>query len=127
MPKFALENINSIKGKQVFEKLLIDDICQLDSYETNLEKKYKNELAMIYLYMNEVANLRYPPETKYKDITPPKETVKEYEFRSKHLRIYAIKKENNKIILLGGYKNRQVRNIKEFRSIKKMFLEEKDK
>jgi hypothetical protein len=127
MSKFALEKIKAIKGKQVFEKLLINDTCQLDDYEKNLEKKYKNELSMIYLYMNEVANLKYPPDAKFKDITPPKEIVKEYEFRTKHLRVYAIKKENGKLIVFGGYKNRQNKNLREFRSIKKMYLEEKNK
>jgi hypothetical protein len=125
MSKFALEKIETIKGIQVFEKLLIDDICQLDDYEKNLEKKYKSELSMIYFYMNRVANLNYPPEEKYKDITPDKEIIKEYEFRTKHLRVYAIKKENGKIIIFGGYKNRQKNNLREFRSIKKKYLEEK--
>lgn len=129
MPKFALERIKAINGKQVFEKLIIDNICQLDSFEDeiNLGKRYKNELSMIYSYMDSMANLKSLPEGKFKDITPSKEVVKEYEFRSKHLRVYAIKKENGKIIILGGYKNRQKKDFREFRSIKKMYLEEKDK
>lgn len=38
-------------------------------------------------------------------------------------KIYAIKKENGKIIIFSGYKNRQKKDIRKFRSIKKRFLE----
>lgn len=125
MPKFALERIETIEGRQVFEKLLIDGQCQFDDFEAEVSKnpKYYSELGSIYHYMERVANNESLPETKFKDITPKKEAIKEYEFKSKNLRVYALKKENGKIIVLGGYKNRQKKDIRSFQSIKKRFLE----
>ena len=72
--------------------------------------------------MNEVANIRTLPNTKFKDITPRKENVKEYEFKEGNLRVYAIKKFGGKIIILGGYKNRQKQDLRKFRSLKEQYL-----
>ncbi|MGD2034172.1 MAG: hypothetical protein PVF73_03890 [Bacteroidales bacterium] len=125
MPKFALERIDCIEGKQVFEKLLIDDQCQFDEFEKEISKNDKlySELGKIYSYMEFVANGESLPATKFKDITPKKKKIKEYEFKSKNLRVYAIKKEKGKIIILGGFKNRQKRDIRKFRSIKQRYIE----
>jgi len=125
MSKFALEKIKAIKGAQTFDKLLIDNECQFDNFEEGLKNNDKllTELGKIYGYMEDVANGRSLPVNKFKDITPTKELVKEYEFKSKNLRVYAIKKENGKIIILGGYKNKQKKDIRKFRSIKRRFLE----
>lgn len=62
------------------------------------------------------------PKTKFRVVTPTGEKVKEYEFKSKHLRIYAIQKMNGKIIILGGYKNKQHKDFLRFRSLKKQLL-----
>lgn len=124
MPNFALINIDTINGKQVFEKLVVDDVCPFDEFERSIEsnKKYYNELGSIYNYMEQLANGASLPETKFKDITPRKETVKEYEFKSRNLRVYAIKKENGKIIIFAGKKNNQKKDLKRFRSLKSQFL-----
>lgn len=78
--------------------------------------------------MNEVANIRTLPDTKFKDVTPEKEKVKEYEFKEGNLRVYAIKKFGGKIIVIGGYKNRQKKDFRTFRSLKEQYLnQETDK
>ena len=129
MSKFALQRIESITGFQTLDKLIVDDHCQFDEFEQAISNnnKYKSELASIYNYMEQVANGNSVPEKKFKDITPESETIKEYEFKSKSLRVYAIKKENGKIIVFGGYKNKQKKEIKKFRSIKKRYLENQAK
>lgn len=125
MAKFALKRLEAIKGKQVFEKLIVDGNCYFDDFEERVSKnpKYASELASIYLYMERVADGAGMPKTKFKDITPSKEIVKEYEFKSKNLRVYAIKAKNGKIVILGGTKNRQKKDISKFRGIKKRYLE----
>ena len=125
MSKFTLNLIEEVKGKQIFEKLVIDNKCQFDEFEQKVcaNKKYKIEIGKIYAYMEQVSNLMGLPNNKFKDITPDKEQVKEYEFKSKHLRVYAIKKKNGKIVILGGYKNNQKKEINKFRSIKRRYLE----
>ena len=60
---------------------------------------------------------------KKKDITPGKARVKEYEYRTKHLRVYAIRQKDGKIIILGRYKNKQKRDIRKFRQIKKQLID----
>lgn len=125
MSKFALENIDAVKGIQTFEKLLINGIAPFDMFEEELEKKDRISLEKIYFYMNEVANNRTLPSTKFKDVTPRKEKVKEYEFKDGNLRVYAIKKSGGKIIIIGGYKNRQKDDFRKFRSIKKQYLSQK--
>ncbi len=74
-------------------------------------------------YMEYAANGSSLTQEKFKDVTPDGELVKEYEFKSKHLRVYAIKKPNGKIIILGGFKNTQKADFKLFRSIKQQYLD----
>lgn len=45
MRTFALENIEYIKGIQVFSKLIIDGQAPFDAFVNNLEDVYKPELA----------------------------------------------------------------------------------
>lgn len=125
MSKFALEKIDAVNGRQDFQKLVINDKCLFDEFENEIRERdrYTNELAMVYQYMQYVADCRTLPKTKFRDITPDNEKVKEYEFKTKHLRIYAIKKANGKIIIMGGFKNNQSKDIRKFQSIKKQYLE----
>ena len=70
-----------------------------------------------------VANLKMLPKEKMRDLTPKNEFVKEYEIKTKHLRIYFIhQKQKGKIIILGGFKNMQPKDIERFRVIKKQYL-----
>ena len=91
MSKFALVNIDAVQGIQMFEKLVVDGVAPFYTFEDELEGKDRRSLEKIYFYMNEVANIRTLPNTKFKDITPRKENVKEYEFKEGNLRVYAIK------------------------------------
>lgn len=125
MSIFALKRIEAIDSKQTVDKLIVNNNCQFDEFEENLlkTKKYQNEIGMIYTYLEYISNGQTLPAKHFKDITPDKEKIKEYEFKTKHLRIYAIKKKNGKIILLGGYKNKQAKDINKFRAIKKQYIE----
>lgn len=72
--------------------------------------------------MEYAANGNSLPDTKFKDVTPDGTAVKEYEFKSKHLRVYAIKQTNGKIIVLDGFKTNQKADFKRFRSLKEQYL-----
>jgi putative component of toxin-antitoxin plasmid stabilization module len=123
MSKFALEKIKAIKGKQSFYDLKINEVGQFESFSNELEEQYKSELLTLNARMDLVANLNRLPKEKFRDITPKKQTVKEYEFKTKHLRLYAIHIEKTgKVIVLGGYKNTQKSDIPSFRSLKSQFL-----
>ena len=125
MEKFSLKLIKSVQGKQNFYKLIEDDFCPFDAFQTEIKNgNYHAELLTIYAYMEIVANLKTLPNTKFRDITPNKSSNKEYEIKSKHLRIYLFHEENTgKIIVCGGYKTSPKSDIKHFRNLKKAYLE----
>ena len=125
MSTFALRKVEAVKAKQELDELVIDGVGQLEAFEQELRDKhnrYLTELEMLFAYIQYAANGQSLSETKFRDITPVGESVKEYEFKSKHLRVYAIKKPNGKIIVLGGLKTTQKADFKRFRSLKAQYL-----
>ena len=127
MPIFALQKIEAIKGRQEFDKLIVDGKCPFDEFEESLEEQYKAELAGIYHYMQDVADLKLVSEKKFhfydKDKKQRrKDGIREFEFKSKHLRVYGITKPNGKIIITGGTKARQNVEQGEFRRLKNLYL-----
>lgn len=126
---FALEKIDAIKGKQEFLKLKVDNKCLFDEFENSLESRYKSELIGIYSCMQEVANLKSVPETKfhfYDKNKKRKDGIREFEFKSKHLRVYGITQPNGKIIITGGTKAKQKDDQNEFRRLKNLYLRAKN-
>lgn len=127
MPKFALRKIEAIKGTQEFDKLVVDGRCPFDEFEASLEKHYKSEMVGIYRYMQDVADLKLVSEDKFHfyDINKKqrrKDGVREFEFKSKHLRVYGITKPNGKIIITGGTKAKQEKEQNVFRRLKSQYL-----
>lgn len=125
MSTFVLKKLEAVVGKQQFFELVVDDNSQFDDYCQTIKdnKQYYSELLKIFTLMNQVSQLKMLPQTKFKDITPNKESVKEYEFKSKHLRVYAFHLEKTgKIVAYGGYKNTQKDDIPKFRSYKSRYL-----
>jgi hypothetical protein len=114
MPKFTIAEIKAISCRQEFDQLVIDGEGQLDIFEKDLaDTTYKSEFKTLLTYMEYLGNNGSLPKTKFRDVTPKGEKVKEYEFKSKHLRIY---------VILGGYKSSQDKDFIKFRSLKKQFL-----
>jgi putative component of toxin-antitoxin plasmid stabilization module len=74
--------------------------------------------------MNQVADLKRLPKDKFRDITPKKETIKEFEIKKGDLRVYLIKEEGH-IVILGGKKGTQDEDIREFQSVKRRYLQSK--
>lgn len=124
MSIFTLQIIEAVQGNQSFEKLLIDGVAPFDTFENGLEAKDRRSLEKIYFYMNEVANNKALPRTKFKDATPRKAHVKEYEFKEGALRVYGISKFGGKVIIWGGYKNQQEKDFRAFRSLKEQYLKQ---
>ncbi len=114
---FATQKIEAIKGIQVFKKLLVDDKCPLDEFERKLKsKKDKSELRSIYALMDQVAINRSLSRNKFRVIESCHPTLKCYEFKSRNLRVYAFSITNGKIIVLGGYKKTQKKDIRKLKS-----------
>jgi putative component of toxin-antitoxin plasmid stabilization module len=126
MSKFALVKIEAVFGRISFFKLMIDGKYLFDQFEfmINREGNMEKHLLSTYVIMTRVANGELLPHTKFKDITPKGEKIKEFEIKKGDLRIYLIKEEGH-VIILGGKKNSQKEDIRKFRSIKKRYLESK--
>ena len=122
MPTFALQKIEAIKGKQEFEKLVVDGKCPFDEFEKGLEERDRKEMVGIYNSMQAIADLRSLPYKKFHFYDEGENGVREFEFKSKNLRVYGITKKNGKIVIYGGTKANQVHDSAEFRRIKNLFL-----
>ena len=132
MPTFALRKIEAIKGKQEFDKLIVDGKCPFDDFENNLEAQYKSELIGIYHHMQDVADLKKLPKTKFHFYDNDKKKknqsgVREFEFKTKHLRIYGITQPNGKLVITGGTKANQKTDQNVFRKLKNLYLSAKNK
>ena len=129
MATFALEQIHEVKGKINFFLLKIDGASQFLEFEEQIKKEgnLASELTTIQVRMQEMAEMRNPmPKTKCRDLTPKGDTVKEYELKTKNLRIYLIHEEHKgRIVILAGKKSTQPKDIKRFRKIKEAYLKEK--
>lgn len=125
MSTFALRKVEAVKARQELDELVIDGIGQLEVFEqliAETDKRFLTEFKTLLSYMEYAANGNSLPDTKFKDVTPAGTVHKEYEFKSKHLHIYAIKQANGRIIVLGGFKTTQKADFKRFRSLKEQYL-----
>lgn len=62
MPKFTLEAIKALEGKQKFYDLRIKNVGQFESFSAELEAMYKSELLTLYARMDFVSNLNILPK-----------------------------------------------------------------
>ena len=125
MPKFALKKIEEIVGRIKIFKLILDNNCEFDEFENQIknEVSYASELITIQSRLQEVANGKILPKEKLRNITPKKELLKEYEIKTRHLRVYLFHEEKTgRIIVCGGKKVTQHKNIGHFRRIKKEYF-----
>lgn len=124
MPNFNIQKITAVNGKQDFYQLEIDNVCVLDAFELELEQIYQGELAKIFYLMQAVANNQSLPPKKYKLLDRLKnDNIKDFEFKTKHIRIYGFQASNGKIIAVAGFKNSQPRDISRLRSLKYQYFE----
>ena len=119
METIEVRRLDIISGKQSFVKLIVDGKDLLEEFELSLEERYRTEMRTIYAWMQMVADLNPVPGTVYHPISDGKDGFREYEFKSKHLRVYAIAEPGGKIVVMGGKKNTQRQDIKRFRELKK--------
>lgn len=95
MPKFALKEIDDINGKQKIFMLIINGICQFEEFEAriNNEGNYVSEIKTIMARLNEIADCKSLPKKKFRDITANGNKDKEFEIKTKNLRVYLFHKK----------------------------------
>jgi putative component of toxin-antitoxin plasmid stabilization module len=81
------------------------------------------EYRTILRYVQYLADGNSLPNTKFRQLKGVTDGVTEYEFKGKHLRLYAIQQPSKKIVIFLGYKNSQDEDITSFRSLKKQYLD----
>ncbi len=127
MYKFALKEIEEIEGRISFFKLIKDDVCEFDEFieQCRLDGGLESEITQLQTRMQFVADLKTLPEQKFRDITPKNDAHKEYEIKTKHLRVYLFHdKSNGRVIVCGGKKTTQKKDIGHFRNIKKTYFKQ---
>jgi putative component of toxin-antitoxin plasmid stabilization module len=125
MNKFALKHIDEIVGRLKIFKLLVNNRSEYDEFERKIEKEgtYISELVTIQARLHDIADGKLLPKEKLRNITPKKELVKEYEIKTRHLRVYLFHEENTgRVIVCVGKKTTQQKDINHFRRIKREYL-----
>ena len=125
MNKFALKQIDEIVGRLKIFKLLVNNRSEYDEFEKQIETEgnYISELVTIQTRLQDIADGKLLPKEKFRNITPKKEVVKENEIKTRHLRVYLFHEENTgRVIVCGGKKTTQQKDINHFRRIKKEYL-----
>ena len=128
MAKFTLQSTPEIYGKIKFYYLEVDGINQYREFELQIEQEgtYVSELRTIQTRMIEVANLQRLPKTKFRLISNDKDLVKKYEIKTNNLRVYLFHEElKGHIVVCGGKKNSQPKDIRKFNSLVKQYLNAK--
>lgn len=123
MADYTLKAMDSVVGKQKFDMLVRDGTCLFEDFEKNVEKQYKGEIVSLYTIMNEVANLKSLPDSKFHPYNKGDAETREFEFKTKHLRAYAIEQPGGKIVVIGGTKANQSKDQSTFRKYKKQYIE----
>lgn len=129
MPTFVLKEVSEIKGRIRFFYLMVNGVSEFEEFEKELlaDGGYASELNTIQARMQQISDMRgLLPKTKFRDITPAKEQVKEYEIKTRNLRVYLIHEEKTgRIIITGGKKTTQKKDIRHFRQLKVAYLKQK--
>lgn len=95
--------------------------CDFDEFYEEIEKSgnMKSDLYKFSAILQQVVSGVRLPEEKYRDITNNDSTVREYEIKTKYLRFYlvdAIIDQRAFLIVLGGRKTNQKKDIVKFKS-----------
>lgn len=124
MLKFATKRVPEIKAREMVEQLLVNEVGQLDRLENEIQgTTYKKEFIPMLAKIQHVADGGNIGSIV--KLLKGNDGQTEYEFRSKHLRVFAIQLQDRKLIIYGGIKRRadSSDNISIFRSLKKQYLE----
>lgn len=115
MCDYRVEEFETIKNSRQYNyyRLFINDKCQFDDFIVEIESNaiYKKQYLNLLAIMEFISDQHKLTDKKFRSIRGlGRNDV--YEFKSKDLRIYVIKKSPDMYIILGGYKANQDNDIK---------------
>jgi len=127
MSTFDVRRLEQVaEGTVKFFKLLENGRCPFDEFCETIQREgnLNGYLRQIFLIMDRVATERPISEGM---IRPLKGGIKnEFEFRKGPLRVYFIKDPQGHIVISGGKKTAQKKDIPVFQGINKRFTDYKD-
>jgi hypothetical protein len=126
MITFALHRIKEIDGPIPFYKLEIKGIILFNAFESAIEKNttIKGQLKSLQTTLFRISNNLDVPETKFKVLKGCNDEYTEYEAKTKDLRVYFFKEpDTGRIIVIGGLKSTQREDLRQFRNIKRQYLQ----
>jgi hypothetical protein len=113
------QRINKLKRNR---KSLIDEFLEEIKKDKNLEP----ELGELYATLEDTANGKMVPKNQFRKLRlSSKIKYSAFEAKSKHLRLYLFHDENGKIIVIGGKKVEQERDIEKLEKIIREYTEYK--
>ena len=113
---FAIEKLEAVRrnGKVQFFKLIKDGVCWFDNfYEEQMnDARNASDLKKILTIMDYMAETNaILPKGKFNSIKQGKNVVG-YEFKKNELRVYCLKPTLNVVVVFGGYKKNQEKDVK---------------
>ena len=135
MPKFALSKLDGLGNlpniRIPIYKLETNGYCEYDAWYAEIQRQgtYEEELDSIDTLMLLHAQMHPLSPSKYKELTRNgSDPIKDYEFRTKNLRVYLFKLpggpgQEGKVVVIGGHndKKQQAQDIARMRIIKKEY------
>lgn len=97
----------------------LDEFWQQIEKEGNLAKQLNNAIAIMERYAQGLVL----PENKFKRISTSKEPVNQYEVKTADLRFYLFRERTGAIVVCGGKKSTQAKDIKRFKNLVKEYYE----
>lgn len=126
MANYSLIEFETVKGKYKIYKLAKNDVCYFDIFENEMKTNFDKEMNSFYQILDYVARGFNLPGTKVNSIKGYPDNIQKYEIKTHNLRVYCfIESKSNNIIVLGGLKKNQKKDIKRFQSIIVDYLTEK--
>jgi len=125
MQEYTTIVMKEIRGsKCVFSKLIKGNKCFFDEFEKEITKNnnFKKEFAQLISKMEWHAEGKSLPKEKFRNIQVKQYPCIFWEFKTKHLRAYTVCKENGKVVVIGGTKNTQEKDIERFKHIAKEYI-----
>ncbi len=119
MANFVLHRLEEIAGPIAVYKLELDGECFWDEFWTEISRdgNLKRQLFKVHAIMEEMSeSLRIPP----KKLRPLGKTgtLNEFEIKTADLRVYLFHEDRTgRIIVIGGKKGNQTKEMKRFRKI----------
>jgi hypothetical protein len=129
MRNFTTKRVERIKADEVVDQLVINDKPVLDIFEEELKgSTFISEYNHIILFVEHVASGGAFGK-KCKVLKGKRKGLMEFEFISKHLRLYAIQQSNKKLLIYGSKKGKADSSdtIAEFRRICYDYLDQLNK